>query len=86
MYHCVKEIENFKQRNFLRDVHQNLSTPAYVKIHLTVKFHIFHPSVFARERPQNFCHIQTDRHFVKLMKSCSGHPKKSKFVKTGCRK
>ena len=38
--------------------------------------------------PQNFCHIhtdtqthrQTDRHFPKIVKSCSGHPKTCKYI------
>ena len=35
--------------------------------------------------PQNFCHRhterQTDRHFPKIVKSCSGHPKACKSIK-----
>ena len=37
--------------------------------------------------PQNFCHTrtethrQTDRHFPKIVKSCSGHPKTCKSIK-----
>ena len=30
---------------------------------------------------QNFCHTHTDRHFPKIVKSCSGHPKPCKFIK-----
>ena len=41
----------------------------------------FHASVFAPEHLQNLCHTQTDRHFIKIMKSCSGHPKTRKSVK-----
>ena len=41
----------------------------------------FHSKLFALARPQNLCHIQKDRHFVELAKSCSGHPKTSKFTK-----
>ena len=36
---------------------------------------------------QNFCHThrQTDRHFPKLVKSCSGHPKTRKSIKNKCK-
>ena len=30
---------------------------------------------------QNFCHTQTDRHFPKMVKSCSRHPKTCKSIK-----
>ena len=30
--------------------------------------------------PQNFCHRHTDRHFPKIVKSCSGHPKTCKSI------
>ena len=30
--------------------------------------------------PQNFCHTHTDRHFPKIVKSCSGHPKTCKSI------
>ena len=31
--------------------------------------------------PPNFCHIHTDRHFLKMVKSCSGHLKTYKSIK-----
>ena len=36
---------------------------------------------FALEWPQNLGRTQTDSLFVKIVKSCSGHPKTCKFVK-----
>ena len=41
--------------------------------------------VFELHLPQNFCHThtdtQTDRHFPKIVKSCSGHPRTCKSIK-----
>ena len=37
----------------------------------------FRQLVFTLERSKNLCHTQTDRHFVKIAKLFSGHPKKS---------
>ena len=31
--------------------------------------------VFELHFPHNFCHIHIDRHFIKIVKSFSGHPK-----------
>ena len=45
----------------------------------------FCSSVLELHLPQNFCHahtdIQTDRHFLKIFRSCSGHPKTWKSIK-----
>ena len=41
----------------------------------------FRPSVFELAQPQNVCHVQTDRHFVKIVKSCSEHPNTYKSIK-----
>ena len=45
----------------------------------------FRSLVLELNLPQNFCHRhtdrQTDRHFPKIVKSCSGHPKTCKSIK-----
>ena len=41
----------------------------------------FRQLVFALIWPQNLCHTQTDRHFVKIVNLCSGHPKMCKSIK-----
>ena len=48
---------------------------------------LFRTLVFALARPQYLYHIQadgqTDRHFVKIVKSCLGRTKARKSVKNG---
>ena len=45
----------------------------------------FRALVLELHLPQNFCHrhtdTQTDRHFPKIVKPCSGHPKTCKSIK-----
>ena len=41
----------------------------------------FSPLVFVLAQSQNLCHTQTDRHFVKIVKSCSRHSKMCKSIK-----
>ena len=50
---------------------------------IIIKLHAFRKSVFVQARPQNLFNPdgQRDRHFVKIVKSCLGHPQKSKSVK-----
>ena len=36
---------------------------------------------YSVELSENFCHMQKDRRFVKIVKSHSGHPKSSKSIK-----
>ena len=53
---------------------------------LNIKFLKFRLLIFALVRPQNFCHIQADRLFVKILKSYSGDPKHINPFKTGSQK
>ena len=42
---------------------------------------IFCSLVLELHLPQNFCHIHTGRHFLKIVKSWPGHPKTCKSIK-----
>ena len=42
---------------------------------------LLRPLIFALARTQNLYHTQKDRHFVKIVKSFSGHTKMSKSFK-----
>ena len=56
------------------------STPVYVKIQINVKLHAIPFTTFCLSAATKFV-SHRDKHFVKLVKSCSGYPKTCKSIK-----
>ena len=87
LYHCVKEIKNFKQhRSFSSDMHQNLiSTKLYqggteykvssISAHWFLSYSVHKILETYRQTER-----QTDRHFLIMDKSCLGHLKTCKAI------
>ena len=87
LYHCVKQIKNIEQhRNFLSDRHQNLiSTNLYqdateYKVSSISEHKFLSYSVHKILKTYRQTDWQTNRHFLKIVKSCSGHLKTCKSI------
>ena len=78
-------MKNFEQqRNFFTDTHRNIISPKLYQgapeSSIFVNFINFRAFVLELHCPQNFGDLHTDKHFQKIVKSCSGHLKTCKSV------
>ena len=89
----ITEIKNFEQhRNFLSDIHRNRTGTKLYQGATEYKVSLIYAHLCLRYSFYKMLetYIQTDRsidrHFLKMVKLCTGHPKTCKSLEIGCRK
>ena len=84
-----KTLEKVRLQHYLlSDIHQKvIDTSVYFRITLNIKFHEFlyicsRAALATKFFSHTHRHTETDRHFQEIVKSCSGHPKTCKSIKS----